>query len=130
MPLHVPECAVVRQNVEPVGGTLECPAGTVPAVATIADESTQDRHALINGHGPDPGVHLTIGAVRHRVERSGNQLHLGVRIPVREVHDRCAGDRLLRREVLLGQVLEPLPDVGGVAANLLAPVRKVHPLQE
>ena len=68
--------------------------------------------------------------VRRGIEGGRNQLHLGIRVEVREVDDRRRPDGLVRRKELVGQFLESFAALGSEAAGRLAAVREVDTPQK
>ena len=97
VPLEVPEGPVVAQDVEPVVGALEGPAGLVAPVRPLSDVRAQQRHPLVGREAPHPRPDLILGQVRVRIADGGEELLLALGIEVGE-YDRRSGLRRLVAE--------------------------------
>ena len=118
MALQVPECSVVRHDVEPVVGALQGPAGPVATIGAVPDVRLHDPAALSRGRGRTRAANILFGEVRvgiahrheHLVLAAGSKSVRVTDLPARGLwagHSSCTISSISSRRGL--EVLGPHP---------------------
>ena len=114
--LHVAECPVVTEHVEPVERSLERTTGLVTTVLALAHVGTNQRHTLVDAELANPIEQLMLGQRRMRVADRRQQLVLGLGV---EVDQFDLGGRLDRRRA--EQIADQCRRVVSCGREIVAP---------